>query len=108
VPEYVATKPLCRPGITGAATFVFACEEAALDRIPKHRLQDYYHAVVLPTKNRLDAEYMARATFFSDLRLILDSAMHRWDMVALEGLMGMEALPAQMGGQTAPAASPGD
>ena len=44
----------------------------------------YYHAVVLPTKRRLDAEYMARATFFSDLRLLVNSVLRRWDASALD------------------------
>ena len=108
LPEHVVQRPLCRPGITGSATVVFAREEAALNRIPKNRLQDYYHSVVLPAKRRLDAEYMARATFFSDLRLIVDSVMRRWDMAALESLIGMEMLQIQVGAHTGPTASPGD
>lgn len=101
--EHVASKPLCRPGITGAATFVFAREETMLDRIPKHRLQDYYHSVILPAKRRLDADYMARATFLSDFKLIVDSVLRRWDVKDLETLVGMEAFQAHVAGQKAPA-----
>ena len=46
---------------------------------PKDYLDAYYHAVVLPTKRQLDIEYMAQATFLSDLRLLVNSVLHRWD-----------------------------
>jgi lipopolysaccharide/colanic/teichoic acid biosynthesis glycosyltransferase len=87
MPEHVKVNLSCRPGITGAATIAFAREETILDRIPRHSLDDYYHSVVLPTKRRLDAEYMAQATFFSDLRLIVDSVLRRWDSSVAESLL---------------------
>jgi lipopolysaccharide/colanic/teichoic acid biosynthesis glycosyltransferase len=90
--EHVLSDPLCRPGITGAATIAFAREEAVLDRVPKHHLENYYHAVVLPAKRQLDAEYMARATFLSDLKLIVDSVLRRWDTSVMEELLNTEAL----------------
>ena len=87
MPQHVIEDLPCRPGITGAATIAFAREEAILDRIPKHNLEAYYHSVVLPTKRRLDAEYMARATCASDLRLILDSMLRRWDNSFADSLL---------------------
>jgi lipopolysaccharide/colanic/teichoic acid biosynthesis glycosyltransferase len=86
MPEHVIYDLLCRPGITGAATIAFAGEEAVLDRVPRHQLQSYYHSVVLPAKRKLDAEYMARATFLSDLRLIVNSVLRRWDGSFMEAL----------------------
>ncbi|MGH9599072.1 MAG: sugar transferase [Terracidiphilus sp.] len=106
--EYVAVRPLCRPGVTGAATIVFACEETMLDRIPVHRLQDFYRAVVLPAKHRLDTEYMARATFSSDLKLIAATLLHRWGASGLETLIGMKALQASVEAQLPPAGGAGD
>jgi lipopolysaccharide/colanic/teichoic acid biosynthesis glycosyltransferase len=85
--EHVIFDLPCRPGITGMATSVFACEETVLARLPKNRLDTYYHAVVLPAKRQLDAEYMAQATFFSDLRLLVNSVLRRWDMTVLEDLL---------------------
>jgi lipopolysaccharide/colanic/teichoic acid biosynthesis glycosyltransferase len=82
----------CRPGITGAATIAFADEETALDRISKHQLDSWYQSMVLPAKRRLDSEYMARATFLSDLKLIVKSVMRRWDSSAIEDLAGTGAL----------------
>jgi lipopolysaccharide/colanic/teichoic acid biosynthesis glycosyltransferase len=69
----------CRPGITGAATLAFAAEEREMARIPHAILNDFYHDVVLPEKNRLDAEYMAKATFTSDVILLVNSLLRRWD-----------------------------
>ncbi len=59
--------------------------------MPKHRLESYYHKVVLPAKRKLDAEYMARATFFSDLKLIVNSVLRRWDSSVMDGLLNTEA-----------------
>jgi lipopolysaccharide/colanic/teichoic acid biosynthesis glycosyltransferase len=88
--EHVLALLPCRPGITGAATIAFALEESVLDRVPKHRLESYYHKVVLPAKRKLDAEYMARATFFSDLKLIVNSVLRRWDTSVMEDLLNSE------------------
>ena len=79
MPEHVISNLPCRPGITGAATIAFAREEAVLGRVPEDQLEFFYHTVILPAKRRLDASYMAHATFLSDLRLIVDSALRRWD-----------------------------
>lgn len=77
----------CRPGITGAATIAFAKEESALERVPKNCLDDFYHGVVLPAKRRMDARYMSRATFFSDLKLIVNSVLRRWNSSVLDRLI---------------------
>jgi lipopolysaccharide/colanic/teichoic acid biosynthesis glycosyltransferase len=80
----------CRPGITGAATIAFAREEQVLASLPHHRLDDYYHSIILPAKLRLDTEYMARATFLSDLKLIVGTAFLRWDTTAMQILLAGE------------------
>lgn len=87
MPEHVAYPLVCRPGITGAATITFALEEAVLDRVPKRHLEAFYHEVVLPAKRRLDKEYMARATFLSDLKLIVESVLRHWDSSVMEDLL---------------------
>jgi lipopolysaccharide/colanic/teichoic acid biosynthesis glycosyltransferase len=92
MPEHAIAEIPCRPGITGAATLAFAREETLLDRIPEHDLENYYHLVVLPTKRRLDAEYMARATFFSDLTIIIKSVLRRWDDSIAERMLKLESL----------------
>lgn len=95
MPEHLVSEIPCRPGITGAATIAFAREEMVLDRVPKHHLDSYYHKVVLPAKRRLDARYMARATFLSDLKLIVDSVLRRWDSSVMEGLLNTGAFEAE-------------
>lgn len=87
IPEHEKVEVPCRPGITGAATVAFAREEAMLERIPSRQLDDFYHSVILPTKRELDTEYMGRATFASDLRLILSSVLRRWDTSLAEQLL---------------------
>jgi len=87
LPKYTTHEFHCRPGITGAASIVFASEETVLARIPNQQLETFYFDVVLPAKRNLDADYMARATLFTDLKLILNSAAHMWDDAYLTGLI---------------------
>lgn len=62
-----------RPGITGAATLAFRQEEQVLAGIPKHQLDSYYQEVVKPSKAWIDLEYINKASFRSDLRLLSDT-----------------------------------
>lgn len=94
--EHVHYNLPCRPGITGAATNAFAREEAILNDLPKDHLDAYYHKVVLPAKRQLDVEYMTRATFRSDLKLIVDSVLRRWDVSAMERALDAAALEADL------------
>jgi lipopolysaccharide/colanic/teichoic acid biosynthesis glycosyltransferase len=59
-----------RPGITGAATLAFRCEEELLSRIPEPDLDLYYARTIKPLKAKLDWEYMQRATWWTDLGLL--------------------------------------
>ena len=79
LPQLHAGHLTCRPGITGRATVVFAREEAALSAIPATHVGHYYRDVVAPLKQQLDDDYMAEATFASDLDLILRSIVRRFD-----------------------------
>jgi lipopolysaccharide/colanic/teichoic acid biosynthesis glycosyltransferase len=94
MPEHVLYNLPCRPGITGAATNAFAREEMLLNRVPADHLDAYYHKVVLPAKRWLDVEYMTRATFHSDLKLIVDSVLRRWDSSAMESALNVVAFRA--------------
>ena len=67
----------CRPGITGQATLVFAREEVALAGIPSAHLEFIYEDVILPLKRVLDDEYMAAATFRTDLLLLFNSVFRK-------------------------------
>ncbi|HVZ82151.1 MAG TPA: sugar transferase [Terracidiphilus sp.] len=71
LPQYFAGASMyCRPGITGAATLAFRCEEELLGNMPPSQIEVFYHRAIKPLKARLDSSYMRRATFWSDLRLI--------------------------------------
>lgn len=87
LPIHQANPLLCRPGITGRATMVFAREEVTLASIPLAQLDTYYHGVVLPLKQLLDDDYMAHATFSSDLRLLWNSVFRRWEDLQLRDLL---------------------
>lgn len=84
VPEHEPHGVNCRPGITGAASLAFAREELTLDQIPRSELNEFYNDVVLPAKREIDARYMARATFFTDMALIFNSLLGRWDRRMME------------------------
>jgi lipopolysaccharide/colanic/teichoic acid biosynthesis glycosyltransferase len=79
VPEQKADAPRCRPGITGAATLAFADEESFLAGIPEEELETFFRDILLPWKQYLDSRYLVQATFLSDLRLILRTALRRWE-----------------------------
>jgi hypothetical protein len=103
LPEHQLGRLNCRPGLTGAATIAFAREEQVLTALPRHRLDDCYHSIILPAKLRLDTEYMARATFLSDLKLIVDTAFCRWDSTAMQILLEAETVEANAKSQNSEA-----
>ena len=103
LPEHQIGELLCRPGITGAATIVFAREETVLAGLKGHNLGDYYRDVVLPVKHELDADYMAKATFISDFNLLLNTALRRWDSSVMDRMVDGEASVSGIRKQSGPA-----
>jgi lipopolysaccharide/colanic/teichoic acid biosynthesis glycosyltransferase len=89
---YESANLACRPGLTGFATMVFAREEQALARVPHEEVEAYYQAVVKPFKHKLDTAYMARATFLSDLQIILKCLFRAWGDVALTEMPRWDSL----------------
>jgi lipopolysaccharide/colanic/teichoic acid biosynthesis glycosyltransferase len=72
LPQYAALHNTCyRPGITGAATLAFRREEELLSRIHPSEMENFYHRHIKPLKARIDTRYMCRATFWSDLRIVI-------------------------------------
>ena len=65
--EVLSTKP----GMTGAASLVFRNEEALLAGVPESELAFFYVHRLLPRKARLDREYAAQSTFWSDCSILM-------------------------------------
>jgi lipopolysaccharide/colanic/teichoic acid biosynthesis glycosyltransferase len=71
LPQYAAIRDMpFRPGITGAATLAFRKEEEVLGPIHPALLDDFYNRHIRPLKASIDLNYMANATFVSDLRIL--------------------------------------
>lgn len=71
LPQYAAIVNMpYRPGITGAATLAFRCEEEILSRVHPAQLEHFYNRQIRQLKARMDVRYMCRATFWSDIRLL--------------------------------------
>jgi hypothetical protein len=67
-----------------------------LSTIPNRDVDHYYRRVVRPLKQRLDDEYMSRATFATDLRLIFASIFRRWNDPQIDALLPAALLPAAL------------
>lgn len=60
-----------KPGITGVASLSFINEEALLAQVPQNQLVDCYVREILPRKVQLDLAYATRASFWSDIDILL-------------------------------------
>ncbi len=88
IPEHTIFNVPCRPGLTGMATLACAEEEAMLSRVPHEQLESYYYNVLLPAKHEMDSEYLSRATLFTDLSILLRSALRQRTCASLTNLPG--------------------
>jgi len=71
LPQYAAIRNMpFRPGITGAATLAFRREEEALRHVHPALLDDFYNRHIRPVKTGIDLNYMAQATFWSDMGVV--------------------------------------
>ncbi len=96
-----------RPGVTGAATLAFASEEHLLRNIPHEHLEACHKELICPRKVELDLQYMAQATFRSDLRLLCRTLLRKDRYTSLEQLgMWQPSVPVVPASQTAARVSP--
>ncbi len=82
-----------RPGITGAATLAFAAEEHLLRNVHHDDLESTHARLISPRKIELDLAYMARATFATDLHLIVRTLLRAGRYTELEQLTPGAAHP---------------
>jgi lipopolysaccharide/colanic/teichoic acid biosynthesis glycosyltransferase len=92
LPEHMLGELRCRPGITGAATIAFAREEQVLARLPHGDVDGYYHSIILPAKLQLDRVYTAKSTFMSDLKMIANTLLRRWDATMMCQLLKVDPI----------------
>jgi lipopolysaccharide/colanic/teichoic acid biosynthesis glycosyltransferase len=64
-----------RPGLTGAATLAFRCEEEMLQDIPEEELEAYNRRMINPLKAKIDWDYMSESTLISDFELLYRTAV---------------------------------
>lgn len=74
LPHHEALDLPYRPGLTGLATLAFRNEEVILSEIASCAVDEFYEQRIKPRKAELDREYMRRATFWSDMALIWQTA----------------------------------
>jgi lipopolysaccharide/colanic/teichoic acid biosynthesis glycosyltransferase len=72
----------CRPGITGAATMFFCDEERMLAHIPEPLVEHFTFTVFNPLKKRLDEEYQRRASFKTDMGILIGTLLGRRERLA--------------------------
>ncbi len=98
-----------RPGLTGAASLAFRDEERFLHHVPEHALDLCQINLLMPLKRELDDEYLADASFLSDLSLLWKTVAgsHRLadrerigdlqvSLVSLSQALGSSVAPAPM------------
>jgi lipopolysaccharide/colanic/teichoic acid biosynthesis glycosyltransferase len=61
------------PGLTGAASIAYRDEEYLLAQVPTELLLAIYVEQIMPVKARMDSEYAARATLWTDCRILLQT-----------------------------------
>src|SRR5882762_7318590 len=64
-----------RPGITSHATLNFRNEEELLGLLTSTEVEDVYLKTIMPVKLKMELKYMRRATFRSDISIILKTIL---------------------------------
>ena len=61
------------PGLTGAASIAYCDEEYLLAQVPTELLTTFYVKQIMPIKARIDSEYAARETLWTDCVILLET-----------------------------------
>ena len=98
-----------RPGVTGAASLAFRDEERFLHHVPEHALDACQINLLMPLKRELDDEYLANASFVSDLGVLCRTVTGRHKVTDLERIGNLQgslvSLSQALGQSVAPEAS---
>lgn len=78
-----------RPGITGTATLAFRNEEKLLENLSEGEVESVYLRSIMPVKMRMDEDYLVRASFLGDLKIMLLTVMYvfKKDMAGAANLL---------------------
>ena len=86
-----------RPGLTDPATVKFCREDELLALLPDP--QRYFKTVLIPDKLRISADYLEQAGFFSDLRIMAETALalipSNWRPWRIHNRLALSALDAE-------------
>jgi len=66
---------LLTPGITSPASIAFRNEEQLVGAMPTSELENYYVNTLLPQKIKLDLSYFRKASWRSDLRMLIQTGI---------------------------------
>jgi len=75
IQEEAGTVLSVRPGITSDATLNFRNEEAILAEHPFEHQEEMYLKAIMPLKLEMEIEYLDKASFASDRRIILQTVL---------------------------------
>jgi lipopolysaccharide/colanic/teichoic acid biosynthesis glycosyltransferase len=97
LPNHERISMACRPGVTGAATLAFRYEARILCKVATSLLETFYQEHVIPLKTELDNDYMQRATFISDVLLLLATVLRLGKHLTHEDLVQSKPMGATSG-----------
>jgi hypothetical protein len=80
------TELLSKPGITGAATLIFAQEESLLAHIPETHSEAFAIDVLHPVKASVDRQYAKECTFTSDMKILVHTGLRLGKFTSPRGL----------------------
>jgi lipopolysaccharide/colanic/teichoic acid biosynthesis glycosyltransferase len=84
-----------RPGITSNATLNFRNEEKLLETLTAEEVEDVYTRVIMPSKLKMDLEYLEKASFAGDISIMLRTVLRIFDAREEDNdLLVREHLPA--------------
>jgi lipopolysaccharide/colanic/teichoic acid biosynthesis glycosyltransferase len=79
----------CKPGITGAATLIFAQEHHLLAQIPEEKVESFMVEVLHRIKAQVDHEYELNSTFLTDLNILVRTPMYITGLGCAKSLQGL-------------------